>query len=324
MGRFQSAVLVELSAAASPTVAATVNVSKTAVVAVAVEVMASVSFGAMTATAVVEKGTSTLVAVDVAAGLTFGTLDTAAAVVLRRGVTVQGDVTFPALTATAAALAARPSATALAYVPHFPVLNLAASLDVLLPQYRNSERLKSLLAEMIAVLTGQVGDPIQIVDRGLNPEVSTGVLLDWLGARLGLLRPSVALSDIQWFGFAGTGSDLGLPFNQAPFYNRARGIEAVEPLGDSIYSVLLLARARRLRGGADRETYDAILTILFPDGSPYVDDTTDPVEIHVHDAGRSFVPAGVRFVARFIVSEADRSGRNVCEVIKWDVCRTGY
>ena len=53
----------------------------------------------------------------------------------------------------------------------------------------------------------------------------------------------------------------------------------MEPLGDATYQLLLTARARRLRGGADRETVEAVLAILFDVG--YVDESGDPVTLQV-------------------------------------------
>ena len=53
------------------------------------------------------------------------------------------------------------------------------------------------------------------------------------------------------------------------------------PVGDETYRTLLRARARRLRGNADRETVEAVLEILFGDGNGYVDETVTPVTLRV-------------------------------------------
>ena len=122
-------------------------------------------------------------------------------------------------------------------------------------------------------------DPLERLDRAFNPDESEGVILDWIGLRLGLPRPFVTAADAVYFGMAGTMPAGGRPWDQAPFYSLARGIEDVEPVGDATYRKLLKARARRLRGGADRETIEAVLDILFGDG--YLDETVTPITMRV-------------------------------------------
>ena len=41
------------------------------------------------------------------------------------------------------------------------------------------------------------------------------------------------------------------------------------------------ARARRLRGGADRETIEAVLAVIWPDGDGYVDESGTTVTLRV-------------------------------------------
>ena len=175
------------------------------------------------------------------------------------------------------ALAAEPETFA-------PTVDLAARLGLLLPQYEGAAVLRALIRGVIAIVQEEVADPLFEMNRGLNPDESSGVLLDWIGLRLALSRPSVASSDAQYFGFDGTSGSGGRTFGQAPFYSLARGIEAVEPIGDATYRTLLRARARRLRGAADRECVEEVLEILFGDGNGYVDETVTPVTLRVTSA----------------------------------------
>ena len=162
-------------------------------------------------------------------------------------------------------------------VSRAPGLNLSGRLDLLVQQYDRASRLRSLLSGVIGVAVDEVVEPLLALDRTLNPHEASGVRLDWIGQRIGLSRPTVTASDIRYLGFEGTHAFGGRPFSQGVFYTRERAIEAVEPLGDATYRRMLLARARRLRGGADRETIEAVLEILF--GNGYLDESGDPVTV---------------------------------------------
>ena len=163
----------------------------------------------------------------------------------------------------------------------FPTIDLPAHESLLIPQYDGAAKFHALVRGIVAVLQGQVVDPLLDMSRGLNHVEGEGVLLDWLGGRMGIMRPSVPSSDFTKFGFAGTSAAGGRTFGQAPFFTVARGIESVEPIGDATYRRLLAARARRLRGGADRETIEAVLAVIWPDGDGYVDESVTPVTLRV-------------------------------------------
>ena len=162
-----------------------------------------------------------------------------------------------------------------------PTLDLASRIQLLLPQYDGATVLRALIGGIITIVQEEIADPLFAMNRGLNPDESSGVLLDWIGLRLGLPRPSVASSAATYFGFDGTEAAGGRTFGQAPFFTTARGIEAVEPIGDATYRILLKARARRLRGAADRESIEEVLEILFGAGNGYVDETVTPVTLRV-------------------------------------------
>ena len=165
-------------------------------------------------------------------------------------------------------------------MPIDPVIDVhGASESVLITQWRTSPKLKALLSGIVQVLQDKVIDPLVIMERALNPDVSSGILLDLIGERLALPRSYIGSEDASYFGFEGTATAGGKTFGQAPFYTLRRGVEAVEPIGDATYRPLLKARARRLRGrGADRETLEAILTVLF--GNGYVSESGANVELH--------------------------------------------
>ena len=168
--------------------------------------------------------------------------------------------------------------------PSSPVIDLDSRVDLLIPQYEEATSLRVFLRGAISLLKVEVVKPLEAMSRGMNPEIATGVLLDWLGTRLAFPRPFVATADAVFFGFSGTKTHGGRTFGQAPFHSVKRGLELIEPVGDETFSRFLLARARRLRGGADRETIEAVLTILFGAGNGYVDETVTPITLRVTSA----------------------------------------
>ena len=146
-------------------------------------------------------------------------------------------------------------------------IDIASRVDLLLPQYDRAERLKALLSGIIGIAQSEIVDPLLAMSRAINPDIAEGVLLDWLGLRLGLPRPSVPQvirDDDLAFGFEGVTRSRG--WNQAPFRSSSALLERVAPIGDNAYANLLKARARRLRGGADRETIEEVAHIVFGNG----------------------------------------------------------
>jgi len=161
----------------------------------------------------------------------------------------------------------------------FPNVDLAARISLILPQYGEAEKLKGLISGTIGVAEEQVSDLLERLDRGANPDESSGAVLDWIGRRIGMERPVIPIG--EYLGYEGTDPSGGNPFDREEFYDDVRAIEQVAPLGDVDYRLLLKARARRLRGGANRETIEAVLAILWPTGRGYVDESSDPVVLVV-------------------------------------------
>lgn len=173
--------------------------------------------------------------------------------------------------------------------PTVPALDLAGRLDVLLPQYGDARRLRSLLTEVIGIVQSEIVDPLVLLDRAFNPDAASGVLLDWLGTRIGMPRPYVRSSDARYFGFGGTEPAGGRTFGQAPFFTTRALIEDVEPVNDQVYRPLIRARARRLRGGANRETLEAILAILWPDGGGFLNESGSVLGLTVNAPDRDLL-----------------------------------
>ena len=137
------------------------------------------------------------------------------------------------------------------------------SSELLIPQYREATRLHRLINNFCAILDTFIEQPLNRMSRPINPDISTGVLLDWIGLRLGLVRPRVRSQDFDWLGFEGS-EERG--FDQAPFFSLQADIEGSVPINDVNYARLLKARALFLRSRADRTSIERILNVLFDQG----------------------------------------------------------
>ena len=137
------------------------------------------------------------------------------------------------------------------------------SSELLIPQYREATRLHRLIDNFCAILDTFIEQPLNRMARPINPDVSTGVVLDWIGLRLGLIRPRVRSQESNWLGFEGS-EERG--FDQAPFFSLQADIEGSVPINDGNYARLLKARALFLRSRADRTSIERILNVLFDQG----------------------------------------------------------
>ena len=169
--------------------------------------------------------------------------------------------------------------------PRFPTIDVASRVDLLIPQYADSTNLQTLARELTDIVDKRIVAPLLIMERAMNPDESEGVLLDWLGQRVGLPRPYINLQTKNYLGLEGTMADVGLPLDQAPYITTQTRIENVEPISDVHYRLMLKGRARRLRGGADRETLEAVLNIVF--GNGYLDESVTPMECVVSTSAGS-------------------------------------
>ena len=137
------------------------------------------------------------------------------------------------------------------------------SSELLIPQYREATRLHRLIGNFCAILDTFIEQPLNRMAQPINPDVSTGVILDWIGLRLGLIRPRVRSEEFNWLGFEGS-EERG--FDQAPFFSLQADIQGSVPINDGNYVRLLKARALFLRSRADRTSIERILNVLFDQG----------------------------------------------------------
>ena len=164
-------------------------------------------------------------------------------------------------------------------MPRTPDIDIAARIGLLIPQWTNAARMQALARGLIGLVHREIVAPLLVLERAMNPDESEGILLDWLGQRIGMPRPFVRSSDAEYWGLLGTEPDAGGQLSTAPLYSVRARVEDVEPVGDRTYRLFLKARARRLRGGADRQTLEAVLAILF--GNGWLDESVTPMRLVV-------------------------------------------
>ena len=142
-----------------------------------------------------------------------------------------------------------------------PDVNLAEIRTYNLSQYIEATRLNALLTGLIGLFDAAVVDLLEEIDRSMNPEETQRVLLDWVGIRMGLVRPRVMDSSRTYFGLEGT-APQGRPLSQAPFYSADPALAVFSPIPDSTYRCVLFARARKLHGDVGQEAWTACLNAL--------------------------------------------------------------
>ncbi len=139
---------------------------------------------------------------------------------------------------------------------------------------------------------------------------ATGVWLDLLALRFGLLRPYKNIGDSFFFGFDGNPQSVG--FNLAPFRPDGQDLAGKIPITDALFKQLLKARAGTLRTNGTQDNVNQILNESYP-GSYVTDglDMTmtaeldldvldDDLAIILQQEGRIPKPAGVELIINVV------------------------
>ena len=152
------------------------------------------------------------------------------------------------------------------YTPYSPDIDFQDIFEYPLSQYLNSTRLNRLSRGLVDLYKSRVGDYLFTMDRNMNPRQSEGVALDWIGLRLGIVRPRVPDANAEFWGLEGTRRAGGRPLSQAPFYTEIEAFRAQTPVADETYRCILFARARRLHGDIGNEAWTDCLNALLEGG----------------------------------------------------------
>ncbi len=118
---------------------------------------------------------------------------------------------------------------------------MEASIALLISQWRESPNLKAVIQIWLDVLNEEIAIPVAQLQALQRIDDSEGVWLEYIGIRLGIVRPSISRSsalNIGAFGFDGA----GVGFDQS-HYSDVFTLEEQTPLGDQVYRNLIKARA---------------------------------------------------------------------------------
>ena len=159
------------------------------------------------------------------------------------------------------------------------------ALGVLASQYGNAERMRTLLLKIALLLWREIGIHAVMLMRWAEVDSCEGIVLDYLGRRLGMERPFSESQDVEWFGFQGTESDLGATFDMAPFYSLSGHRLAGTVVGDVSYREILRWRARAIVGspshGGLRETIGNLRNVSLSESANTLTVTSGSLDVGV-------------------------------------------
>ena len=114
------------------------------------------------------------------------------------------------------------------------IIGVDERIALLISQWQGSDQIVRLLRGMYEVIDDELVLPIRRLEEMRSWDTAEGVWLDYIGRRLGFVRPTINAM-VTRFGFDG-GDGVG--FNQAPFAS-ATGFIPQVPVGDPEYLLCL-------------------------------------------------------------------------------------
>ena len=118
-------------------------------------------------------------------------------------------------------------------------------INLLMSQWDNDELpLRGFLLEFLRIAESDIENKLEEIRRMQSIETAEGVWLDYIGYRLGVLRPLDTISTHSYFGFGG--KDRATGFDQAPLYSDDQAIIEYIGIQDNIYRALLRAASSSL------------------------------------------------------------------------------
>ena len=136
---------------------------------------------------------------------------------------------------------------------------------LLVQQYGASSRLRAWIGNLAILLDGQIVDPLNRVATYLDPNVAPGRWLDFIGDRLGFIRPQTENLDQKYFGFD-TPDDSNVGFDQGPIKSADPQLVVTVGIEDPAYARMLLARAWFLRSTGTVAEVQRAIDLLFTSG----------------------------------------------------------
>ena len=143
--------------------------------------------------------------------------------------------------------------------------DLTTLRDLVIPQYQTSERFLQFVDGVLGIMQRRFIEPLDILDGALDLDNVEGILLDYIGDRLGFNRPVVTAAG-EFFGFDTGQTDNNYGWNQRPFYTSIEALQTKTPVTDKIYRTILKARGRYIRSAPNFDDVEPILDILYGEG----------------------------------------------------------
>lgn len=148
-----------------------------------------------------------------------------------------------------------------------PCIDITNNSDLLITQYLESSKLKSIVNGFNSIMQQNQLKPLCDFEKGLAIDNAFGWLLNRLGANFGFKRPAIPSPANLYFGY----NDNGTNYDQAPFYYGTK--EPLVPVGDVLYKKLLKIWIRGLFYDGSVYQANQILTDVF--GAGWISDNED-------------------------------------------------
>ena len=142
------------------------------------------------------------------------------------------------------------------FVP--PAYKIEATADLLIGQWKEAATLNRVVEIFLEVVQEEIVDAVNRLQLMGVIETAEGVWLDYIGERLGIIRPWILITTDERFGF----DDAGVGFDQARFADAISALEPRAPIGDMLFRQILKARRRLMRTGGGIGDYEAAIQEL--------------------------------------------------------------
>ena len=187
--------------------------------------------------------------------------------------------------------------------------------NLFIEQYGSSTKFIQFVDGVLGIMQNKFMGPLDILDEALDLDNVEGILLDYIGIRLGFTRPTVTAAG-EFFGFDTGQTDNNFGWNQRPFFTSIEVLQTKTPVSDDIYRTLLKARGRFIRSSPTYEDVEAILDILYGEGNWSITESTtglsfvirysssaNSVIVSIVDANKQFLIPRAAGVACTVMSE---------------------
>ena len=185
--------------------------------------------------------------------------------------------------------------------------------NLFIEQYGGSTKFIQFVDGMLGIMQDKFIEPLDILNDALDLDNVEGILLDYIGIRLGFTRPTVTAAG-EFFGFDTGQTDNNFGWNQRPFFTSIEVLQTKTPVSDDIYRTLLKARGRFIRSSPTYEDVEAILDILYGEGNWSITESTTGLSfvIRYSSSANSVIVSIVEANKQFLIP---RSAGVACTVM---------